>query len=489
MRRRVLVGGAIGVARRADRGRRWWRSPCRRGCAGWSSDRARSPRAGSRPASRSTRRTSSARWPARWTRCSGSSSSSTAVASGSSPPRRTSCARRCSRCRATSSCCGTRTSTTTPGASFVAQLAEQTERLTRLCFDLLDLSRLESGGVELRPENTDLHALAARVAQEFAPIVERDGRSLDVRLVGEPVVHACDPDARRAARPHPGRQRAQAHRSGRRGADPGLAPAAVRPRSRSPTRGRESSPEDLPNIFEPFHGASDGSGAGLGPGDRPGDRPPDAGRADGRVAAGRARRSRCVCRCRSRCAPRRLSGGPVAPGEVRRRSGGSCGARRGAIRSASMSDRAAAAGPRLQPGAGDLRHRRDDHAGHRRAGDGADGAWRRTGARPGSPTRWAAGDADRAREAKGGRSRSTRRPAGRTTCGSWSATTWPTSGSTASCANPMLWFIQHYLWDHLERAGRARGRGRGVRVRLQDRQPGSGRRGGRGDRRRRRRRS
>src|SRR5690606_22241471 len=55
-------------------------------------------------------------------------------------------------------------------------------------------SRLESGGVELRPENTDLHALAARVAKEFGPIIERDGRTLDVQLVGDPVVHACDPD-------------------------------------------------------------------------------------------------------------------------------------------------------------------------------------------------------------------------------------------------------------------------------------------------------
>ena len=39
-------------------------------------------------------------------------------------------------------------------------------------------------------------------------------------------------------------------------------------------------------------------------------------------------------------------------------------------------------------------------------------------------------------------------------------------------ANPMLWFIQHYLWDLSQRAGHPPQRGRGVRVRLQRRQRG-----------------
>lgn len=147
--------------------------------------------------------------------------------------------------------------------SFVIQLAEQTDRLTRLCFDLLDLSRLESGGVELRPENTDLHALATRVAREFAPIVERDGRSLDVRLVGPPVIHACDP-TRVTQLVRTLVDNALKH------TDPG---AVVRIRVSRRHGAAEIAvsdsgpgvpPEELPNIFEPFHGASDGSGAGLG---------------------------------------------------------------------------------------------------------------------------------------------------------------------------------------------------------------------------------
>ncbi len=147
--------------------------------------------------------------------------------------------------------------------SFVAQLEEQIERLNRLCGDLLDLSRLESGGVELRPENTDLHALAARVAREFGPIVERDRRTLGVQLVGEPVVHACDPD--RVAQlmrilidnalKHTGPGDRVELRVGRR---QGAAEIAVT------DTGAGVPPQELPNIFEPFHGASDGSGAGLG---------------------------------------------------------------------------------------------------------------------------------------------------------------------------------------------------------------------------------
>lgn len=147
--------------------------------------------------------------------------------------------------------------------SFVAQLEEQIDRLTRLSSDLLDLSRLEIGGVELRPENTDLHALASKVAREFGPIVERDGRSLAVELVGEPVIQSCDPD-RVAQLVRTLIDNALKH------SRPGD-PVRVRVCRRQGAAQIEVSdggpgvpPEELPNIFEPFHGASDGSGAGLG---------------------------------------------------------------------------------------------------------------------------------------------------------------------------------------------------------------------------------
>jgi signal transduction histidine kinase len=147
--------------------------------------------------------------------------------------------------------------------SFFDQLEEQTNRLMQLCHDLLDLSRLESGGVELRPENTDLHALAARVAKEFGPIVERQRRTLNVQLVGDPVVHSCDPDRvgqllrtliDNALKHSDAGNRVEVRVERRHGA------AEI-----SVTDDGPGVPvEELPNIFEPFHGASDGSGAGLG---------------------------------------------------------------------------------------------------------------------------------------------------------------------------------------------------------------------------------
>jgi signal transduction histidine kinase len=146
---------------------------------------------------------------------------------------------------------------------FLAQLATQVARLTRLSYDLLDLSRLESGGLDLRPEMTDLHALAEQVAEEFLPLVERDGRRLTVRLVGPPVEHWCDPE--RVAQvvrilvdnafKHSGSADEVVVRVSRGG---GAARIAVT------DHGAGIAPEDLPHLFEPFHGTGDGSGAGLG---------------------------------------------------------------------------------------------------------------------------------------------------------------------------------------------------------------------------------
>jgi signal transduction histidine kinase len=148
-------------------------------------------------------------------------------------------------------------------AGVAAEFRPRVERLTRLTFDLLDLSRLESGGVDLRPELTDLHALAAGVAAEFRPRVEREGRELRVRLVGPPVQQYCDPE--RVAQvvrilvdnalKHSG-PRAPVEVRVQRGG--GAARVAVS------DAGPGIAAADLPYLFEPFHGSGDGSGAGLG---------------------------------------------------------------------------------------------------------------------------------------------------------------------------------------------------------------------------------
>lgn len=147
--------------------------------------------------------------------------------------------------------------------SFLDQLALQIRRLVGLADDLLDLSRMESGGLELRPETVDLHELAETVAAEFRPIVERAGRALRVRLVGAPVLQHCDP-ARVEQIIRILVDNALKH------SDPGAAVEIRVARSGGVSRiavsdrGPGVAPEDLPHLFEPFHGTGDGSGAGLG---------------------------------------------------------------------------------------------------------------------------------------------------------------------------------------------------------------------------------
>ena len=67
-------------------------------------------------------------------------------------------------------------------ALFIRQLREQVDRLGSLATDLLDLSRLEAGSLELRPERTDLRELARAVAAEFAPALAAHDSHLELRL-------------------------------------------------------------------------------------------------------------------------------------------------------------------------------------------------------------------------------------------------------------------------------------------------------------------
>jgi signal transduction histidine kinase len=79
-------------------------------------------------------------------------------------------------------------------AGFMAQLRTQVDRLGKLTTDLLDLSRLEAGGMELRTEETDVGRLAQTVAGEFAPALAAHGSELELRLGDEPLEIVCDPE-------------------------------------------------------------------------------------------------------------------------------------------------------------------------------------------------------------------------------------------------------------------------------------------------------
>ena len=60
--------------------------------------------------------------------------------------------------------------------------------------DLLDLSKLEAGSLELHPEPTDVGALAKSVSAEFTPAASRHNSKVDVRVNGRGLEASCDPD-------------------------------------------------------------------------------------------------------------------------------------------------------------------------------------------------------------------------------------------------------------------------------------------------------
>jgi two-component system, OmpR family, sensor kinase len=77
-------------------------------------------------------------------------------------------------------------------AEFLDTMGEQVERLQKLSVDLLDLSRLDAGSLELQPERVDLAELARSVIGEFTPALGEHGTAVELRAPGERVEARCD---------------------------------------------------------------------------------------------------------------------------------------------------------------------------------------------------------------------------------------------------------------------------------------------------------
>ena len=75
---------------------------------------------------------------------------------------------------------------------FLETMGEQVERLQKLSVDLLDLSRLDSGSVELHTEPVDLAELTRSVAGEFHPRLAEHGTELVLDVPDEGPNAACD---------------------------------------------------------------------------------------------------------------------------------------------------------------------------------------------------------------------------------------------------------------------------------------------------------
>jgi two-component system OmpR family sensor kinase len=146
---------------------------------------------------------------------------------------------------------------------FLDQLKEQVARLRKLSVDLLDLSRLEAGSLELRPEMVDLGELTRSVSGEFEPTLVQHDSHLELRLAARATEAQCDP-VRIAQIMRILIDNALTHTpSGTKivvtaGRENGHVQLAVR------DNGDGIDSQTLPRIFEPFYTADDAQGSGLG---------------------------------------------------------------------------------------------------------------------------------------------------------------------------------------------------------------------------------
>ena len=146
---------------------------------------------------------------------------------------------------------------------FVTQLRDQVDRLGKLATDLLDLSKLEAGSLELRPEPTDLGVLTRAVTSEFEPRLARHDSRLELRLTGSPGEALIDPE-RVAQILRILIDNALAH------TPPGTDMIVTANRADGHLRlsvrdfGEGIKRQSLERLFEPFYSAGDHQGSGLG---------------------------------------------------------------------------------------------------------------------------------------------------------------------------------------------------------------------------------
>jgi signal transduction histidine kinase len=146
---------------------------------------------------------------------------------------------------------------------FLDQVRDQVERLRKLSVDLLDLSKLEAGSLELRPEQVDLGELTRAVSGEFEPALAGHDSHLELRLSTRAIEALCDP-VRVAQIMRILIDNALTHTPpGTRivvtaGRDDGHVRLAVRDDGEGIRDGA------IPRIFEPFFTADDAQGSGLG---------------------------------------------------------------------------------------------------------------------------------------------------------------------------------------------------------------------------------
>jgi len=146
---------------------------------------------------------------------------------------------------------------------FLGQLRAGVARLEKLTTDLLDLSRIDAGAVELERERTDIGKLATDVANEFVPALTEHNSQLEVRVGASAVYASCDRE-RLSQVVRILVDNAVAHTP--KGTDVIVATSQPEQRARiAVTDFGEGIPRgDLERAFEPFYTSDGTRGAGLG---------------------------------------------------------------------------------------------------------------------------------------------------------------------------------------------------------------------------------
>ena len=266
VRRSLLVAGAAALAISWLAGYLLALGTSRAGSGGSRRRRSASPRATSRRRSSTADATRSASSPTPSTACARDSRSSTARGGSSSPTPRTSCGHRSSRSAASSSCSTTRTWNPRCAATSSPRCGDQIDRLTRLATDLLDLSRLDAGQLEVEIEPFDL-AATAQARRRRVPRGRRGDRARAAGRGRRPGRRARRRAARAADRACPRRERDSTHACGDDGGRAVWRRARTTACSRCATTGpgsrrRTRSTSSSASIARPA-GKASGSGLGL----------------------------------------------------------------------------------------------------------------------------------------------------------------------------------------------------------------------------------
>ena len=148
--------------------------------------------------------------------------------------------------------------------AFLEQIRGQVDRMRNLAVELLDLSRLEAGALELRPEPTDIGQLAREVAAEFTPAAARHDSEVELDLRREPIELECDPE-RVAQVLRILLDNALRHTPPGTGVRVSAARSDGHVRLEVADRGPGINRQNMPHIFEPFFTSNEhAQGAGLG---------------------------------------------------------------------------------------------------------------------------------------------------------------------------------------------------------------------------------